>query len=183
MIVFFLLLIFNSFLYAQQPHLQEKNIKHNPWELRIYRPINAGSMNDVRCFLRLEDSEGNDVTKTAIRKAYYKHAGSPDKNYSYKNKIYLTGGTILYLNLKSGKYKISVYTPPEYQYPYSKKSSGSDWSSNIFEYDTENPLKVIFVYPTANENSFYNGGWIINYKSPEFYEFTKPEIIHEGTNK
>ena len=39
------------------------------------------------------------------------------------------------------------------------------WESNVFEYNTENPTKVIFVTPTRNDNGFYNGGWIIDYKN------------------
>ena len=52
----------------------------------------------------------------------------------------------------------------------------SEWTSNQFIYDTENPAKVIFVYPTADDNGFYNGGWIISSKAPEFYKFTKPNM-------
>ncbi|WP_177206240.1 hypothetical protein [Treponema bryantii] len=37
--------------------------------------------------------------------------------------------------------------------------------NSFFEYNTENPTKVIFVTPTRNDNGFYNGGWIIDYKS------------------
>ena len=48
--------------------------------------------------------------------------------------------------------------------------------STTFEYNsTENPAKVIFVSPTANENGFYDGGWHIDHKAPKFFRFTKPE--------
>ena len=46
-------------------------------------------------------------------------------------------------------------------------------TSNTFYYDTNNPTKVIFVMPTADENGFYDGGWYIDYKAPKFFKFTK----------
>ena len=83
----------------------------------------------------------------------------------------------MHLNLKPGVYKISVYTPQETHQYVTELSSVKDgmWDSNRFEYNSENPVNVIFVSPTANENGFYNGGWFIDYKSPSFYKFTKPK--------
>ena len=79
----------------------------------------------------------------------------------------------IHLNLKPGKYNFSVYTPKEEQF-YSTIPNKNQWESNIFSYSTENPLKVIFVYPEANENGFYTGRWKIDYKAPKFWKFTKP---------
>lgn len=83
----------------------------------------------------------------------------------------------MHLLLKKGRYKISFCTPKEkiFAQGLSQKLFEKDWSSNIFLYDTENPAKVIFVSPTANENGFYNGSWHIDHKAPEFFKFTKPE--------
>lgn len=147
-------------------------IHHNPWELIIYRPENSKSMNEVRCYLKIEDENGKDVTYTAV-KATYEWVSIPDVVNYYKKTYWLAGGVAMHLNIKPGKYKFSVYTPPEKQYPYPSKNR-NQWESNIFEYDTNNPTKVIFVRPTANDNGFYTGGWYIDYKAPPYYKFTKP---------
>lgn len=141
-------------------------IKHNPWELMIYRPQNNGELNTVRCWIRITDMEDNDVTYTAV-KATYEWVDIPDVINYYKSTYYLSGGMSMHLNIKPGKYKISVYTPPEKQnfFPCENKET---WESNVFYYDTENPTKVIFVTPTSNTNGFYNGGWWIDYKAPKY---------------
>ena len=81
----------------------------------------------------------------------------------------------MYLLLQPGKYKISVYTPKDQQY-LAKIENKNEWTSNVFEYDTENPAKVLFVSPTANDNGFYNGGWHIDFKAPKYFKFTKPKM-------
>lgn len=165
---FFLILIFTNLMCRADG----QNIRHTPWELIIYRPENGGDMNEVRCWLKIEDENGNDVTKTAA-KAEYEWASIPGKKYKYRRDFYLSGGMAAHINIKSGKYRISVYTPKNSQYPYNFETK-DDWVSNSFSYNTENPAKVIFVVPTANENGFYNGGWFIDYKCPEWFKFTKP---------
>lgn len=165
-LIFFV--IFSPFLTAQQP-----DIHHNPWELIIYRPENSSSMNEVRCYLRLLDEQGNDVTFSAA-KATYEWTSIPNVVNQYQKTRWLSGGVAMHLNLKPGKYKISVYTPPEKQYPY-PSANREQWESNVFEYDTANPAKVIFVSPTANDNGFYSGGWFIDYKAPSYFKFTKPK--------
>ena len=89
----------------------------------------------------------------------------------------------MHLKLKKGRYKISLYTPVDQQNNFVYPESGEEartalqsgvveysqpqtfqWESNVFEYNTENPTKVIFVTPTRNDNGFYNGGWVIDYK-------------------
>ncbi len=163
-----LIIIINS------PYCYEPKLHFNPWELIIYRPENSEKMNQVRCWLKAEDENGNDITFTKI-KATYQWVTIPDTKYNYKNKYFLEGGMAMHLNLQPGKYKFSVYTPMDKHYPYYLNEK-KDWTSNIFIYDTENPLKVIFVYPTASENGFYNGGWVISSKAPDFYKVTKPKI-------
>ncbi len=153
----------------------EEKITHNPWELIIYRPENSWQINDIRCYLKAEDMEGNDVTSKKI-KATYEWISSKDKVNFYQNSYWLQGGVAMHLNLKPGRYKFTVKTPYDKQYPYPVESK-KDWTSNEFIYDTSNPAKVIFVYPTANENGFYNGGWVISAKSPKYYKFTKPKIV------
>ena len=130
---------------------KDKPVTVNPYTLIIYRPQNNGIINNIRCFLKLEDEEGNDVTHQNCR----------------ADKYYISGGMAIHLELKKGRYKISFYTPKDKQNNFVYPTAGTrpfEWKSNVFEYNTENPAKVIFLYPTMNDNGFYNGGWFIDYK-------------------
>lgn len=166
----------------------------NQWELLIYRPENSGTMNNIRCWLKLEDEDGNDVTYSKCKATYYYannvvkdkkaetmqfgsifHRSAPRQVFEYQKSYFLEGGLVMYLLLKPGKYRISVYTPKDQQY-LAKIENKNEWTSDVFEYDTENPAKVLFVSPTANDNGFYNGGWHIDYKAPGYYKFTKPRM-------
>ena len=139
---------------------------HDKQSLIIYRPDNVGVLNDIRCFLRLEDENGNDVTYTKCT-ATYEWMSTPDIIRNYKHTYFLSGGMAMHLKLKKGRYKISLYTPKDQQNNFTYAEADAkpfQWESNVFEYNTENPTKVIFVTPTRNDNGFYNGGWIIDYK-------------------
>jgi len=141
---------------------------HDKTSLIIYRPDNVGVLNDIRCFLRIENEAGQDVTydKKTIT-ATYEWVSIPDRANNYKKKYYLSGGMAMHLKLKKGRYKISLYTPVDQQnnFVYAEADTKPfQWESNVFEYNTENPTKVIFVTPTRNDNGFYNGGWIIDYR-------------------
>lgn len=193
----YMLFISGEFCFSQENtrRLSDDSPVHfNPWELLIYRPENSGTMNNIRCWLKLEDENGNDVTFTKCKATYYYannvvrdrkaetmrfgsifHRSAPRQVFNYQKSYFLEGGLVMYLLLKPGKYKISVCTPKDQQY-LSKIRSEGDWNSNVFEYDTENPAKVLFVSPTANDNGFYNGGWHIDSRAPEYYKFTKPKI-------
>lgn len=193
----YILFISGEFCFSQENmrRLNDGSPLHfNPWELLIYRPENSGTMNNIRCWIKLEDENGNDVTFTKCKATYYYannvvrdrkaetmrfgsifHRSAPRQVFNYQQSYFLEGGLVMYLLLKPGKYKISVCTPKDQQY-LSKIRSEGDWNSNVFEYDTENPAKVLFVSPTANDNGFYNGGWRIDSKAPEYYKFTKPKI-------
>lgn len=193
----YILFISGEFCFSQENmrRLNDGSPLHfNPWELLIYRPENSGTMNNIRCWIKLEDENGNDVTFTKCKATYYYansvvrdrkaetmrfgsifHRSAPRQVFNYQKSYFLEGGLVMYLLLKPGKYKISVCTPKDQQY-LSKIRSEGDWNSNVFEYDTENPAKVLFVSPTANDNGFYNGGWRIDSKAPEYYKFTKPKI-------
>lgn len=171
--VFLTFYIFATALLSAQSK-EEFNLRHNPWELIIYRPENTEKMTPVRCWLKIEDMEGNDVTHTAA-KATYEWVTVPDRVNHYEKGWWLEGGIAMHLNLKNGRYKFTVSTPPDRQYPYPSKNR-NEWKSNEFFYDTNNPAKVIFVYPTADDNGFYSGGWVISAKSPKFYKFTKPRM-------
>ena len=153
-------------------------VKHNPWELIIYRSENKTDFNYIRCFVRIEDENGNDVSKTKV-KATYEWATIPNVVNKYKNKLYLDGGMAMHLHLRPGKYRFSVYTPRE-SYQGFELAKGienqNQWESNVFEYDTENPTKVIFVTPVVNDNGFYKGEWWIDYKAPQFFKWTKNKI-------
>ncbi len=139
---------------------------HDKTSLIIYRPENKGVMNDIRCYLKLTDMDGNDVTYTACS-ATYEWVSIPNVVNQYKKKYFLSGGMAMHLKLKKGLYNITLTTPIDQQanFTYSDPSIVPfDWQSNTFTYDTQNPTKVIFVYPTYNENGFYAGGWIVDYK-------------------
>ena len=144
---------------------------HDKTSLIIYRPDNVGVLNDIRCFLRLEDEEGNDVTYTTTTvTASYEWMSTPDIIRNYKHTYFLSGGMAMHLKLKKGRYKISLYTPVDQQNNFTYAEADAkpfQWESNVFEYNTENPTKVIFVSPTRNDNGFYNGGWIIDYRAPK----------------
>ncbi len=149
-------------------------INHNPWELIIYRPENSSNLNEVRCWLKIEDEEGNEVLNTKV-KAKYEWTSRPGSFYNYKKSIFISGGMAVHLNLKKGKYRFSVYTPKT-ELKYFSGNAKEEWTSNIFNYDTENPTKVIFIIPQADTNGFYAGKWIIDYKAPEWFKFTKPAV-------
>ena len=169
-------------------------LTHAPWSLIIYRPENTEAMNDVRCWLTIQDAQtGEDVTYTKATARYewvsetipvyaktrksFANLFKPDRHttlYNYQRRYYLNGGMAMHLNLKPGNYTISVTTPKEETYPVICENQ-DDWKSNTFNYNTQNPTCVIFVSPTADDDGFYNGGWYIDYKAPQFYRFTKPK--------
>lgn len=153
-------------------------IRHNPWELVIYRPENKTDFNYIRCFVRIEDENGNDVSRTKA-KATYEWATIPNVVNFYKKSLYLDGGMAMHLTLKPGKYRFSVYTPEERQTGFDVTKGTADkkqWESNVFEYDTENPARVIFVTPVIDDNGFYAGGWWIDHKAPRFYKWSEGKI-------
>lgn len=162
-------------------------------ELIIYRPQNSDNINLVRCWVKIEDEKGNDVTYTAARAAYA-YMDRPKELRWYQRSFFLEGGMAchLYLNTSKGeKYRISVYTPKKHveDFPLPENLK-TDWDSTVFEYDSSkiensvdkdyNPLKVVFVYPSADENWFYTPHWNIDYKAPTYLrnrdpQFTKPK--------
>ena len=174
--VFFVLLIVIAPLFAQPvpgsyydflDATKDLPAGHDKTSLIIYRPDNIGVLNDIRCFLRLENEQGNDVTYSAAT-ATYEWVSIPDRINNYKKKYYLSGGMAMHLKLKKGCYKISLYTPVDQQNNFTYAEADVkpfQWESNVFEYNTENPTKVIFVSPTRNDNGFYNGGWVIDYRA------------------
>lgn len=145
--------------------------------LIIYRPENHSSINEVRCYLRIEDTDGNDVTYTAA-KAYYAWYYEPKKLYPYQKSYFISGGMAMHLYLKPGIYNITVYTPAEHisDFPSIPEDKKSTWNSNTFTYNTENPLNVLFISPVADENGFTYSGWHLDYKAPKYFKFTKPYL-------
>ena len=92
-------------------------------------------MNNIRCWLKLEDENGNDVTYSKCKATYYYannvvkdkkaetmqfgsifHRSAPRQVFEYQKTYFLEGGLVMYLLLQPGKYKISVYTPKDQQY-------------------------------------------------------------------
>lgn len=173
----FLLLTFFSFslLFADSDLTK---IRHNPWELIIYRPENKTEFNYVRCYVKIEDENGNDVSKSKV-KATYEWATIPNVVNFYKKQLYLDGGMAMHLNLRPGKYRISVSTPVDKQagLECTKSIAGKfQWESNVFEYDTENPAKAIFVTPVMDDNGFFKGEWWIDHRAPRFYKWSEMKI-------
>ncbi|MCR5437602.1 MAG: hypothetical protein K6E97_11125 [Treponema sp.] len=146
--------------------------------LIIYRPYNSGDINEIRCYLKVTDENDNDVLKTNC-KVFYAWYNKPKVFYSYKNTVYISGGMATHIYFKPGRYKISVYTPRDKQNNFECENKDT-WTSNTFIYDTDNPPKVIFISPVANDNVFYCGQWYISFKAPKFYKFTKPAILRSS---
>lgn len=159
-------------------------------ELIIYRPRNSSNINLVRCWVKIENEQGEDVTYKVARGAYA-YMDRPKELNWYQRAYFLEGGMACHLYLNKGKYKISVYTPKKHvqDFPIAENLR-TDWDSDVFEYDSSkiensvdknyNPLKVIFISPTANENWFYLPHWNIDYKAPTYLKerdpkFTKPK--------
>lgn len=168
---FLVILIFSAFFLPLQAELPK--LKHNPWELIIYRPENSSQLNEIRCWLKIEDENGNNVLGTKAS-ATYEWTSIPDVVNCYKKSVYLSGGMAAHLQLRPGKYRFSVSTPESELVNFSGNAK-SEWKSNVFEYDTENPAKVIFVVPEADDNGFYSGQWFIDYKAPKWFKFIKPK--------
>lgn len=143
------------------------------YALKIYRPANSKDLNDIPCYLKIENEKGEDVTNTAAT-VYYSYVDQPNTLYKYRKSYYLTGAMIMTLYLKPGKYRFSFYTPIDKQFEPHKKNFV--WESNYFYYNTENPLNVMFLSPVVNDNGFYIGEWYLDYKAPKYYQFTKPYI-------
>lgn len=192
-LIFLLLDIsFLSATLSAEIQFSDDEVGFNSWELIIYRPVNKGNMNEIRCWLKAEDPEtGADVTYSKIKARYewvedseIFHKNPLDKNWffrpghkftlhDYRKTYYLSGGMAMHLTLEPGKYRFSVYTPQDQHFGVETGNRGT-WKSNTFDYDTSNPAKVIFVCPTGTDNYFYNGGWWIDYMAPLYYIWTKP---------
>lgn len=159
--------------FASELDADFEKVQFASWNLIIYRPDDYGEMNTVRCFLKLEDEDGNDVTYTNA-KATYEWVSIPDVVNKYQNSYYLSGGMAMHLNIKPGKYRISFYTPKDKQNLVQVSEQKDVWQSNVLEYDTANPTRVIFVYPTRDENTFYNGGWTVDFYAPKWRKYSFP---------
>lgn len=140
---------------------EDSRLKFNSWELIIYRPENSSHLLNERLWFRAEDEKGQDVTYEKI-KATYEWTSISDKANYYQKRYYLDMGMAMHLLIQKGKYRFYFYTDKS--------------ESNGYEYDTENPAKVLFVYPSANDNGFYDGGWIVDYKAPAWFKFAKPRM-------
>ena len=124
--LFFIFLVLTAATLAAQPvpgsyydlidATKDMPAGHDKTSLIIYRPDNEGVLNDIRCFLRIEDENGNDITydKKHIT-ATYEWMSTPDIIRNYKHTYFLSGGMAMHLKLKKGRYKISLYTPVNQQ--------------------------------------------------------------------
>jgi len=161
-------------------------------ELVIYRSQNSSNINLVRCWVKIEDEKGEDVTYKVARGAYA-YMDRPKELNWYQKSYFLEGGMACHLyldkkNMRSQKYKISLYTPKSHveNFPIAENLR-TDWDSDYFEYDANkvensvdknyNPLHVIFISPTANENWFYTPHWNIDYKAPTYLKDRDPQFV------
>jgi len=193
--VTFLLFICILFIKIELISENSDPVKFNPWELIIYRPENNYEMNDIRCWLTAYDAEtGEDVTYTKIKAKYewvsqtklfdrnienFESLFIPGKKFNifeYRRTYYLSGGMAMHLNIQKGKYRFVFNTPIDKQNNCVYQTD-KEWISNEFFYDTENPTKVIFLYATVDENGFYNGSWLLDYKLHKDLFFPK-NLIH-----
>lgn len=100
---------------------------HDKTSLIIYRPDNVGVLNDIRCFLRIQDEAGQDITyDTSHITATYEWLSTPDVIRNYKHTYFLAGGMAMHLKLKKGRYKISLYTPVNQQNNFVYPESGEE---------------------------------------------------------
>ena len=163
-----LLLLFLFFpIYPEE----QEEVHFNPWELIIYRSENTTDINDIRCYLKITDEEGNDVTYSSC-KATYEWVTIKDRINNYQKSYYLTGGMAMHLNIKKGRYYISFSTKAE-DLEYSDITARNEWNSNELFYDTDKSVKVLFVYPEEDDNGFYKGSWKVSYTAPRFYHHTR----------
>ncbi len=147
------------------------------YSLEIYRPENFGDMNEIPCIMHVYDMDGNDASDciTGISFSWYYDIRLLHRYYDGC----FTGGSVIHLSMKEGRYRISFSTPMEMQGEYADLT-GKSWTSNDFIYNTKSPaLKVIFVSPTGDDNSFYTGGWYVDYRAPKFFKYTKPIQLSE----
>ena len=92
------------------------------FSLQVYRPENKGALNEVPCFIRITNMEGIDATQAITHLSYnwfYElrvrdWRGEPKVLNTYFEGCF-TGGVIVHLLTKPGRYLISVYTPVEHQ--------------------------------------------------------------------
>lgn len=159
-------------------------------ELIVYRPQNSADINAVRCWVRIEDMDGNDVTHTAARAAYA-YMDRPRELSWYRRSFYIEGGMACHLYLNRGRYRISVFTPKSHvsDFPLPERLR-ADWDSDVFVYDSDivrnsvgegaNILRVIFVSPTANGDGFYEPHWKVDYRAPVYLRDREPRFTKPG---
>ena len=141
----FILLVFIFFcsfcLYSQRipgsyydfiEQTQNMEVNHNSSSLIIYRPENTNQLNEIRCFFKLEDMNGNDVTyeksicsatyewvtwrsdlskitkKNPKELSYVFERNNQGEVLKYQKRYFLSGGIAMHLNLKKGKYTVNV---------------------------------------------------------------------------
>ena len=56
-----IILLFLLFFFTIQAFPEKSTLKFNPWELIIYRPENSEDLNQIRCFLKIQDENGYDA--------------------------------------------------------------------------------------------------------------------------
>ena len=83
----------------------------NGFSLIIYRPENSKNINDLRCYIKIENENGEDISEKIP--AWFEFVSEKGKFSRFKKKPYLLGGMAAHVFLGTGKFKISVYTTKE----------------------------------------------------------------------
>lgn len=172
----------------------KKPVTPLPWNLILYRPENSQGLNDVRCWVKILDAETKEEVTYSKISATYEWVSLTKKIHAdrselwgmlaphntavawpYQRTYYLSGGMAMHLRLPEGKYLISVSTPADQRgfFEFETENKGT-WNSNEYYYDTDYPATVLFVTPTANDNGFYNGGWVVSFEAPKWFKAAIP---------
>lgn len=130
--------------------------------IEIYRNEDNGRMNVIPCIIRLEKLDG--THRKAIEPSGYfvlGLEGKREKRADKKGGIFLMGGDHAFLRVVAGKYRIEVYTPPDYQEGYVSNNTET-WHSNHLELRISGTKKLILLVEPTTKDGEYNGGWMIH---------------------
>jgi len=135
--------------------------KNHSSTIEIHRAENNGRMNVIPCVIELQKFTGtNNEDVKLLDYSVLGLDGKKEKRLDDKGRIFIIGGDHAFLKVEKGKYRISVYTPTEYQEKYVPNNTDT-WKSNSLDMNiVDNKKFVLSVEPTVNDGE-YNGGWTI----------------------
>ena len=124
---------------------------HDP-TIEIRRGENNGRMNVIPCVIKLEKIDGAKKEEIEPLNCFVLGlGGEQEKRIDKKGRVFLIGGDRGFLKVKEGKYRLGVYTPPEYQEGYVSNNTET-WRSNHLDLRISGAKKYILsVEPTAKD--------------------------------